>query len=124
MQNPQVQAVASAGNPIGNNDIGMMDYSVEKNGVLDPHSNLAFGLTIDEDFIPAMQIKMKEGRNFSKSMPTDSNNVIVNEAFLKKQGWTNGAGRRISRGPDSNRQNPLFKYYRCCPRFSYLFAAA
>ncbi len=107
MQNPQVQAVASAGNPIGNNDIGMMDYSVEKNGVLDPHSNLAFGLTIDEDFIPAMQIKMKEGRNFSKSMPTDSNNVIVNEAFLKKQGWTNGAGRRISRGPDSNGKIPF-----------------
>jgi putative ABC transport system permease protein len=106
MQNPQVQAVASAGNPIGNNDIGMMDYSVEKNGVLDPHSNLAFGLTIDENFIPAMQIKMKEGRNFSESMPTDSNNVIVNEAFLKKQGWTNGIGKRISRGPDSNGETP------------------
>jgi putative ABC transport system permease protein len=64
LQNPNVKAVASAGNPIGNNNIGMMDYSVEKNGVLDEHSNLAYGLTIDADFIPAMQIKMLEGRNF------------------------------------------------------------
>ncbi len=101
MQNPQVQAVGSAGNPIGNNNIGMIDYSVEKNGALDPHSNLAFGLTVDEDFIPAMQIKMSEGRNFLKSMPTDSNSVIVNEAFIRKQGWTNGTGKRIQSGLDS-----------------------
>ncbi|MEO6289883.1 MAG: FtsX-like permease family protein, partial [Ginsengibacter sp.] len=101
LQNPQVEAVASAGNPIGNNNIGMMDYSVEKDGVLDPHSNLAFALTIDEDFIPAMQIKMMEGRNFSTNIPSDSNKIIVNEAFLKKQGWTNGAGKRIQTGLDS-----------------------
>ena len=102
LQNPNVQAVASAGNPIGNNDIGMQDYSVDKNGVPDPHSNLAFALSIDEDFIPAMQIKMKEGRNFSRAMFTDSSSVIVNQAFLAKQGWTNGVGKRISRGADSN----------------------
>lgn len=100
LQNPQIEAVASAGNPIGNNNIGMMDYGVEKNGVLDPHSNLAFALTIDENFIPAMQIKMMEGRNFMSGMGSDSNGVIVNEAFLKKQGWTNGVGRRIQTGLD------------------------
>jgi putative ABC transport system permease protein len=59
LQNPKIKAVASAGNPIGNNDIGMMDYSVEKNGVPDEHSNLAYGLTIDPDFIPAMQIQIE-----------------------------------------------------------------
>ncbi len=101
LQNPTVKAVASAGNPIGNNDIGMMDYSVEKNGVLDEHSNLAYGLTIDPDFIPAMQIQMQEGRNFSKNIPSDSNAAIVNEAFLKRQGWTSGVGKRFSRGKDS-----------------------
>ncbi|MEP7233426.1 MAG: ABC transporter permease [Ginsengibacter sp.] len=101
LQHPQIEAVASAGNPIGNNNIGMMDYSVEKNGVLDPHSNLAFALTIDENFIPAMQIKLMEGRNFLNNMSADSNNVIVNEAFLKKQGWANGVGKRIQTGLDS-----------------------
>jgi putative ABC transport system permease protein len=101
LQNPQIQAVASAGNPIGNNDIGMMTYGIEKNGVLDPHSNLAFALTIDVNFIPAMQIKMMEGRNFLNNMRSDSNSVIVNEAFLKKQGWANGVGKRIQTGLDS-----------------------
>ncbi len=101
LQNPLVKAVATAGNPIGNNDIGMMDYSVEKNGVMDTHSNLAYGLTIDEDFIPAMQIRMLEGRNFSKGILSDSNTAIVNETFIKKQGWQTGVGKRISRGADS-----------------------
>lgn len=101
LQNPNITAVASAGNPIGNNNIGMMDYSVEKNGVLDEHSNLAHGLTIDADFIPAMQIQLLEGRNFSKDIPSDSNQVIVNEAFIKRQGWASGMDKRISRGKDS-----------------------
>jgi putative ABC transport system permease protein len=101
LHNPMVKSVASAGNPIGNNDIGMMDYSIEKNGVLDKHSNLAYGLTIDADFIPAMQIRMLQGRNFSSGITSDSNNVIVNEAFIKRQGWASGMGRRISMGKDS-----------------------
>ncbi|MBV4359236.1 ABC transporter permease [Pinibacter aurantiacus] len=101
LQNPNVKAVASAGNPIGNNNIGMEDYSVEKNGVFEDRSNLANGLTIDPDFIPAMQIHLKEGRNFSKNIASDSNDIIVNEAFLQRQGWTSGVGKRISRGKDS-----------------------
>lgn len=101
LQNPSVTAVASAGNPIGNNDIGMMDYSVEKNGVLDPHNNLAYGLAVDPDFIPAMQIKLIEGRNFFSAIPSDSAAAIVNEAFLNRQGWASGTGHRLSRGKDS-----------------------
>src|SRR5438270_12118550 len=61
LQNPMVKAVASARNPIGNNDIGMMDHSIEKNGVLHERSNLPYGLTIDPDFIPAMEMRMTEG---------------------------------------------------------------
>ena len=101
LKNPAVKAVASAGNPIGNNNIGMMDYNVEKNGVPDEHSNLAYALTIDADFIPAMQVRLLEGRNFSETISSDSTAVIVNEAFIKKQGWATGMGKRISRGRDS-----------------------
>ena len=101
LQSPNVKAVAAADNPIGNNEFGKKDYSVEKNGVLDEHTNLIDGLTVDADFIPAMQIKMLEGRNFSKDIPSDSNNVIVNEAFIKHEGWASGMGKRISRGKNS-----------------------
>lgn len=101
LQNPMVKAVASASNPIGNNNIGMTDYSVEKNGVFDQHSNLAYIMNIDPDFIPAMQIKLLEGRNFSKQIASDTQAVMVNEAFVKKQGWASAMGKRVSRGKDS-----------------------
>ena len=101
LQNPMVKAVASASNPIGNNNIGMTDYSVEKNGVFDQHSNLAYIMNFDPDFIPAMQIPLQEGRNFSKQIASDSQTVIVNEAFVKKQGWASAIGKRVSRGKDS-----------------------
>ncbi|MBO9202392.1 MULTISPECIES: ABC transporter permease [Niastella] len=101
LQNPMVQAVATVSNPIGNNNIGMTDYSTEKNGVFDNHTNLAYYLTIDPDFIPAMQIKLLEGRNYSKTIASDSVCVMVNEAFVKKQGWASAMGKRISRGTDS-----------------------
>ena len=101
LQNPMVKSVASASNPIGNNNIGMTDYSVEKDGVFDEHTNLAYWMTIDPDFIPAMQIKLLEGRNYSKNIASDSVSVMVNEAFVKKQGWASAMGKRISRGKDS-----------------------
>ena len=48
-----------------------------------------------------MQIKLLEGRNFSAAIPSDSNQVIVNEAFIKKAGWASGMNKRMSRGKDS-----------------------
>ncbi len=107
LQSPMIKAVASAGNPIGNNDIGMLDYYIEKNGALDEHNNLANGLVIDPDFIPAMQIHLLEGRNFSKDIASDSNDVIVNETLLKRHGWTTGIGKRISRGKDATGKIPF-----------------
>ncbi len=101
LQNPMVKSVATASNPIGNNNIGMTDYSVEKNGVFDNHTNLAYWMTIDPDFIPTMQIKLLEGRNYSKDIASDSCGVIVNEALVKKQGWASAMGKRIARGKDS-----------------------
>jgi len=49
-----------------------------------------------------MQINLLEGRNFSPDIPSDTNEVIVNEAFIKKQGWASGMNKRMSRGKDSN----------------------
>lgn len=42
-------------------------------------------LTIDEDFIPALSLQVKEGRNFSLSHPSDPDNaVILNETAVKE----------------------------------------
>lgn len=36
---------------------------------------------VDENYIPTLDMKMIEGRNFSADFPTDSSGIIINEAF-------------------------------------------
>jgi putative ABC transport system permease protein len=36
--------------------------------------------TVDEDYLPTLEMKLKSGRNFSAGMPTDSDAIIINEA--------------------------------------------
>jgi putative ABC transport system permease protein len=96
MQNSGVEDVGTAGNPIGNNNIGGGDYQVEIDGAIEDRSRFANQFTIDEDFIPTLQIKVSEGRNFDKAVLTDVNRaVIVNEALVYDAGWDNGVGKKI-----------------------------
>jgi putative ABC transport system permease protein len=51
---------------------------------------------VDENYIPALQITLKEGRNFSKDIPADTTDaVIVNEAFVKEAGWKTPVGEKV-----------------------------
>jgi putative ABC transport system permease protein len=38
---------------------------------------------VDEEYIPTLQISLRNGRNFSPDFPSDSNSVIINEAAAK-----------------------------------------
>ncbi|MEJ7646547.1 MAG: ABC transporter permease [Chryseolinea sp.] len=42
----------------------------------------------DENFIPTLGIRMKFGRNFQTDIPADSNRLILNEAAVRRIGWT------------------------------------
>ncbi len=54
---------------------------------------------IGPDFFEVMGIKMVSGRDFSKRLITDVGaRLIVNEALVKKIGWTNPIGKKINRG--------------------------
>ena len=102
LQNPLIENVATAGNPIGNNNIGGGDYKTELNGSMDPKARIANKFTIDEDFIPALQIKMATGRNFLLTMPTDRDNaVVINETLAKDAGWKDPIGKKIECGKDT-----------------------
>jgi putative ABC transport system permease protein len=57
---------------------------------------------VDEEFIPALQIKLLKGRNFSKDF-NDSTSVIVNETALKQIGWKDPLGKYINY-PGNNNQ--------------------
>jgi len=101
LQNPLIQSVAAAGNPIGNNDIGSMGFNIGTDGRNSPDTKLVESLIIDEDFIPAMQIKMVQGRNFIKGVSDTANHaILVNETLVNEYGWKNPIGKRVPTGID------------------------
>ena len=58
-------------------------------------------LRIDYDFIPAYQIGMAAGRNFSRSYSTDTSMVVLNETAVRQLGWTpeQAIGKPFQYGP-------------------------
>ncbi|MEO6497765.1 MAG: FtsX-like permease family protein, partial [Mucilaginibacter sp.] len=64
---------------------------------------------VDEQYIPTLGMQMTAGRNFSKSMLTDSLAMVVNEAAAKAFGWgSNAVGQRIIRQNSERGRNTLF----------------
>ncbi|WCT13872.1 ABC transporter permease [Mucilaginibacter jinjuensis] len=96
VQNPLIQSAGVAGNPIGNNDLGTRDFNVDVNGNSGPDTKLVQNLQVDEDFIPTMQIKVAQGRNFDPNIATDKTDaIIINETLAKEMGWKNPVGKRV-----------------------------
>jgi putative ABC transport system permease protein len=101
LQNPAVESVGIAGNPIGNNNIGGGDFNLGPDGKISPESKIVENLVVDEDFIPTLQIKMAKGRNFSPSMATDQKEaIIVNQTLVNEMGWKDAVGKRVRTGVD------------------------
>ncbi|GEO02360.1 ABC transporter permease [Adhaeribacter aerolatus] len=51
---------------------------------------------IDENFLPALQIPIVKGRNFSSASPADAENaVLINETFAQTAGWINPVGKKL-----------------------------
>jgi putative ABC transport system permease protein len=108
MQNPNIEAVATAGNPIGNNNMNSGGFNAT-DGQASSEPLIVQKLTIDEDFIPTMQIKMSKGRNFSREVTSDINDgVIVNQTLINRLGWKNAIGKRVKLGEDEQ-HNPFLK---------------
>ncbi|MGC4035901.1 MAG: ABC transporter permease [Chitinophagaceae bacterium] len=103
LNNPLIESAAAAGNPIGNNNIGGNDYRAEEaNGSMGVKDRMAQLLFADEDFMATLQAKIEAGRNFSKAMTTDRDNVLlINETLAQREGWKNAVGKKIQMGKDS-----------------------
>lgn len=97
MKNPVIENVATAGNPIGNNNLGQTPYYFEKaDGSISTNSTVVQELVVNADFVPTMDIKMKLGDNFSENKPTDVNDAaIINETLMKELGFANPIGKRV-----------------------------
>jgi len=56
--------------------------------------------SIDTDYLPVLNIKIKEGRNFSHQLPGDKEHgILVNEAFVKASELTNPVGLQVRADP-------------------------
>lgn len=53
---------------------------------------------VDADYLKTMGLKLKEGRDFSTQLASDSQAVIINETMVKKLGLKNPTGERITNG--------------------------
>ena len=77
-------------------EISNSTYGVDWDGK-DPNSKPMFTqAAIGYDFVKTMDIKMLDGREFSKDYPTDSVGYIINEEALKKIGFKNPVGSRLT----------------------------
>jgi putative ABC transport system permease protein len=101
LQNPLIKNVSAAGNPIGNNDIGQTNFNIGPDGNTASDTKIVEQMVIDEDFIPAMQIKLLQGRNFMKGKADSTENaIIINSTLANEMGWKNPVGMRVRTGVD------------------------
>lgn len=85
-KDPSIIAVAPKNN-------GRWNTSVKVNR----GTELAFTYeTVDPEYLPAIQVPVVSGRNFSTVFPADStSSVLVNEAFVRQAGWKDPIGQIV-----------------------------
>lgn len=72
------------------------DNSFSKEAVMDVKNGFNIQTwTIDHDYIQTLGMHMIKGRNFSRSFPSDSSAVIINEATAQLLGHKNPIGQKI-----------------------------
>ncbi len=90
---PGVSQVSVSANRPGGSDYGVPYRAVG----LSPEEQPAMRcLVVDEDFLATYGMEIVEGRNFSESMPTDSNAYLINETAAAQLGWDNPLGQQLS----------------------------
>jgi putative ABC transport system permease protein len=97
LQNSAIAGVATAGNPIGNNDLGTKTYYLEtSDGSLSESATSVQELVVDPDYITTMGIQIIQGRNFNSDRTTDQKeSVIINETLANDMGWDKPIGKRV-----------------------------
>ena len=99
LENTNIKYVTSTNTPVGEGS-GKVIFNVETDqGMVQKGVNFA---VVDYDFVDALGIKMAEGRNFQKDMPSDTlTGVIVNQTFVNRMAWKEPIGKKVELG-DAN----------------------
>ena len=63
----------------------------------DPNADIEFTQSaVGYDFTKTMRLQMAQGRDFSKDFATDSVGYVINEAALKRIGYKDPIGKRLT----------------------------
>ena len=70
----------------------------------DPNTNILFSrLWVDYDFVETMDIKLKEGRTFSREFGTDTANFVINEEAARLMQLQNPVGEWLRSGDEKGK---------------------
>jgi putative ABC transport system permease protein len=95
IQLPFVTHVSSAGyNSLPTSPMDIDAYDVMRNG-----ENIAMifnNITVDQEYIPLLDIEVVEGRNFNPSdIENEWNTILVNESLVRSLGWEHPLGEIV-----------------------------
>lgn len=76
------------------------EFWVEGRTKLDPGTGNSQLWQVDESYLATMGLKLKEGRNFSRELASDSEAVIINQALATQLHLKEPIGKRITNGGD------------------------
>jgi putative ABC transport system permease protein len=95
-ENQNIKYVTSTNTEVGQGS-GKVIFLVETDqGMIDRGVNFA---VVDYDFIKTLGIKIIKGRDFQQDMPSDTlKGVVVNESFVKRMGWAEPIGKKVTLG--------------------------
>ncbi|RAK02837.1 putative ABC transport system permease protein [Larkinella arboricola] len=106
LTNPNIRSVATASSPTSNIG-GRVIFAVESNTGLKEMGFKPMG--IDHDYLKTMGMKVVSGRDFSADIPADTTNgVLINQAAVKRMGWTEPLGKKVLLGglPQAGQPSP------------------
>ena len=84
-KNPNILSVASAS---ASNNTVQVNGDKQVNAVIE---------TIDESYLPLLEVPVIEGRNFSTDFPSDSaHSILVNEAFARQANLKQAVGQQVT----------------------------
>jgi putative ABC transport system permease protein len=92
LKNPDIKGVAfSNGNPGYNLSIQVMRIEGDSGSIVERAINNFFA---DYDYVNLMELKMAEGRYYSRDMKSDAQKAfVINETAARKFGWIDSASR-------------------------------
>lgn len=109
--NPQIVSVSTSGFLPAPSS--RTNGSVWRDGIISNDPLLVTHFFVDHEYFKTFDIKIINGRAFSKEFSTDSSAVVINEAAVKLLGWKDPLGRKIGTvlTPDFDVNNPILDVY-------------